>query len=97
MTPPRAFAAGFFTANPANETVFFNPDIPQSVENIILKATAKNLDDRYVSCKEMLYDLMHCMDIEYRDMKRIKVDASSNKELMKYDNGHIDFEDEESE
>lgn len=31
----------------------FNPDIPQSVENIILKATAKNLDDRYVSCKEM--------------------------------------------
>ena len=30
-------------------------------------------------------------------MKRIKVDASSNKELMKYDNGHIDFEDEESE
>lgn len=37
------------------------------------------------------------MDIEYRDMKRIKVDASSNKELMKYDNGHIDFEDEESE
>lgn len=75
----------------------FNPDIPQSVENIILKATAKNLDDRYVSCKEMLYDLMHCMDIEYRDMKRIKVDASSNKELMKYDNGHIDFEDEESE
>lgn len=45
----------------------------------------------------MLYDLMHCMDIEYRDMKRIKVDASSNKELMKYDNGHIDFEDEEFE
>ncbi len=73
----------------------FNPDIPQSVENIILKATAKNLDDRYG--KEMLYDLMHCMDIEYRDMKRIKVDASSNKELMKYDNGHIDFEDEEFE
>lgn len=31
------------------------------------------------------------MDIEYRDMKRIKVDASSNKELMKYDNGHIDL------
>ena len=75
----------------------FNPDIPQSVENIILKATAKSLEDRYVSCKEMLYDLMHCMDIEYRDMKRIKVDTSPNKELMKYDNGHIDFEDEESE
>ena len=75
----------------------FNPDIPQSVENIILKATAKSLEDRYISCKEMLYDLMHCMDIEYRDMKRIKVDASSNQELMKYDNGHIDFEDEESE
>lgn len=73
----------------------FNPNIPQSVENIILKATAKNLSDRYVSCKEMLYDLIHCMDDEYRNMKRIKVDQDQTSELLKFDNGHLDFEDEE--
>lgn len=75
----------------------FNPNIPQSVENIILKATAKNLSQRYVSCKEMLYDLIHCLDPEYRDMKRIKVDQSPSKELVKYDNGHLDFEEDKPE
>ena len=75
----------------------FNPNIPQSVENIILKATAKNLSQRYVSCKEMLYDLIHCLDPEYRDMKRIKVDQNPSKELVKYDNGHLDFEEDKQE
>ena len=75
----------------------FNPNIPQSVENIILKATAKNLSQRYVSCKEMLYDLIHCLDSEYRDMKRIKVDQNPSKELVKYDNGHLDFEEDKPE
>ena len=75
----------------------FNPNIPQSVENIILKATAKNLSQRYVSCKEMLYDLIHCLDPEYSDMKRIKVDQNPSKELVKYDNGHLDFEEDKLE
>ena len=75
----------------------FNPNIPQSVENIILKATAKNLSQRYVSCKEMLYDLIHCLDPEYRDMKRINVDQNPSKELVKYDNGHLDFEEDKPE
>lgn len=75
----------------------FNPNIPQSVENIILKATAKNLSQRYVSCKEMLYDLIHCLDPEYRDMKRIKVGQNPSKELVKYDNGHLDFEEDKLE
>lgn len=39
----------------------FNPDIPQSVENIITLATAKDLKQRYQSAKEMLYDLEHCL------------------------------------
>lgn len=40
----------------------FNPSIPQSVENIIIKATAKNLNDRYNNANEMLEDLNTCMD-----------------------------------
>lgn len=40
----------------------FNPSIPQSVENIIIKATAKNKFFRYNSAQEMLDDLETCMD-----------------------------------
>lgn len=40
----------------------FNPSIPQSVENIIIKATAKNLNDRYHNATEMLDDLNACLD-----------------------------------
>lgn len=40
----------------------FNPSIPQSVENIIIKATAKNLNDRYEDATEMLDDLNTCLD-----------------------------------
>ncbi len=40
----------------------FNPSIPQSVENIIIKATAKNLNDQYHNATEMLDDLNTCLD-----------------------------------
>ena len=39
-----------------------NPTIPQSVENIILKATAKNPKNRYDSVREMYADLQTAMD-----------------------------------
>ena len=39
-----------------------NPTIPQSVENIILKATAKNPKNRYDTVKDMYKDLQTVMD-----------------------------------
>ena len=39
----------------------FNSSIPQSVENIIIKATAKNLKDRYQNVNDMLEDLQTCL------------------------------------
>ena len=39
-----------------------NPDIPQSIENIIIKATAKNPNNRYNDVKEMHKDIKTCMD-----------------------------------
>ena len=46
-----------------------NPSIPQSVENIILKATAKNPKNRYDSVNEMHEDLKHAL--EETDSKRL--------------------------
>ena len=39
-----------------------NPDLPQSVENIILKATAKNPKNRYNDVREMYNDLKTALD-----------------------------------
>ena len=41
-----------------------NPNIPQSVENIILKSTAKNPKNRYNDVKEMYSDLKKCLNPE---------------------------------
>ncbi len=48
-----------------------DPSIPQSVENILLKATAKNPRNRYDSAKEMHEDLLHCLDEEHANDKKI--------------------------
>lgn len=39
-----------------------NPTIPQSVENIVMKAAAKNPRNRYDSVMEMHEDLLKCLD-----------------------------------
>jgi len=39
----------------------FNPTLPQSLENIILRATAKNKSLRYQSAKDMADDLSTCL------------------------------------
>ena len=41
-----------------------NPNIPQSIENIILKATAKNPKNRYEDAKSMHDDLLTALDDE---------------------------------
>ncbi len=38
------------------------PNLPQSIENIIIKATAKNPKNRYVDAREMHNDLLTCLD-----------------------------------
>ena len=44
-----------------------NPNIPQSIENIILKATAKNPKNRYEDAKSMHDDLLTALDDERMD------------------------------
>lgn len=40
----------------------YNPAIPQSAENIIIKATAKNINNRYQCADDMLDDLDTCLE-----------------------------------
>lgn len=47
-----------------------NSEIPQAVENIILKATAKNSKNRYENAREMQEDLKTCLDKSRTDEKR---------------------------
>ena len=54
-----------------------NPDIPQSVENIVIKATAKNLNNRYKNIALMLKDLNDCLKKEHRNDQKITFENAS--------------------
>ena len=47
-----------------------NPSIPQSLENVIIKATAKNPKNRYSDARSMHEDLKTALDDSRRDEKR---------------------------
>ncbi|MBW3113919.1 MULTISPECIES: Stk1 family PASTA domain-containing Ser/Thr kinase [Bacillaceae] len=51
----------------------WNPDIPQSVENIVLKATAKDPFRRYESLEEMDEDLTSALDPDRMDEPKFAV------------------------
>ena len=48
-----------------------NPDIPQSVENIVLRACAKNPKNRYDSVREMYDDIKSCLLEENLNQKKL--------------------------
>lgn len=48
-----------------------NPEIPQSLENVVLKATAKNPKNRYASAKEMHDDLETVLSSDRKNEPRI--------------------------
>lgn len=49
----------------------FNPSLPQSIENIILKATAKNKKFRYQDVESMLSDVETCLNPEHLNDSKI--------------------------
>ncbi len=48
-----------------------NPNIPQSVENIVIKATAKNPKNRYNDVREMYNELKTCLNDDKKDVDRV--------------------------
>lgn len=55
-----------------------NPAIPQSVENILLKAAAKNPRNRYDSARAMHEDFIHCLEEEHANDKKITFEYPEN-------------------
>ena len=54
-----------------------NPSVPQALENVVIKATAKKLTDRYKSVSEMYVDLSSSLSYNRRnEAKRVFDDAS---------------------
>lgn len=49
----------------------FNPVVPQSVENIIIKAAAKNPKNRYKDVREMAEDIKTCLDESRENEEKI--------------------------
>lgn len=60
------------------DIVSYNPDIPQSIENIILKAAAKNPKNRYETAMEMHEDLKTALDKERFDEAKIVYEYPEN-------------------
>ena len=59
----------------------FNPDLPQSVENIVIRSTAKLKEDRYESADEMYNDLVTCLDLSRAREPKLVV-ASKAKQMQ---------------
>ena len=55
-----------------------SPDIPQSVENVVLRACAKNPKNRYENAREMFEDIKTCLDPVRSDEKRITYQYPEN-------------------
>jgi serine/threonine protein kinase len=79
-----------------------NPDIPQSVENIILKACAKNPKNRYENVLEMREDLENCMKEEHAADLRVEYkypeqDLEATKVMPSLKNAELVKDDDEEE
>lgn len=80
----------------------FNPSIPQSVENIVIKATAKNLNDRYKNASEMLEDLQTCLSRSDEEKLVFNHDSESDPTIVAnprqiFDNNEEEAKEEEVE
>ena len=83
--------------NPLPDVKRFNPTIPQSVVNILLKATAKNPNNRYDNVALMIKDLNTCLNESRVNEKPINtksdsfnIASSSKDEIIKNKNKKVE-------
>ena len=79
-----------------------NPAIPQSIENIILKATAKNPKNRYEDARSMHEDLLTALDDDRMNEEPYKYkypehENDNTKNLKKIEDLEKNDDDEDGE
>ncbi len=73
----------------------FDSSIPQSVENIILKACAKNPKNRYENAREMYHDLCKCLNDDEKNVEKVKYLYPEFDENVKVNNKEEKKEEKE--
>lgn len=62
---------------PLPSVIAENPSVPQALENVVIKATAKKLTDRYQSVSEMYMDLSTSLSYNRRNEPKLVFDDAS--------------------
>lgn len=62
---------------PLPSVIAENPSVPQALENVVIKATAKKLSDRYQSVSEMYMDLSTSLSYNRRNEPKLIFDDAS--------------------
>lgn len=62
---------------PLPSVIAENPSVPQALENVVIKATAKKLSDRYQSVSEMYVDLSTSLSYNRRNEPKLVFDDAS--------------------
>lgn len=62
---------------PLPSVIAENPSVPQSLENVVIKATAKKLTDRYQTVSEMYVDLLSSLSNNRRNEPKLVFDDTS--------------------
>ncbi len=70
-----------------------NKEIPQALENVIIKATAKEPAERYSSVNEMAADLKTVLDPQRANEPRLKIQQDDNGETKVLDIKHLKADD----
>lgn len=73
-----------------------NKKIPQALENVIIKATAKEPAERYSSVNEMAADLKTVLDPQRANEPRLKIQQDDNGETKVLDIKHLKADDYQS-
>lgn len=63
-----------------------NPSIPQSIDNIVIKATAKSLNNRYKNIALMIKDLNECLKADHQNDCKISFNENSELSLNNSNN-----------
>ena len=62
---------------PLPSVIAENPSVPQSLENVVIKATAKKLTDRYQTVSEMYVDLLSSLSYNRRNESKLVFEDTS--------------------